>query len=225
MTDEQIFEIAEKAWQSNRGSEREFTIDFARALLAAGASDRYMEGRNDGWNTAMKFAAGASEGQADLWARADYPVLWTRHGSGENAWYSRDGYEARKNAAGRWVLSRAGLPIFEHEYLQEVTARAFVLTHDPSAEIAALRERIAGMEKDAAWISVDERLPTNDQIVAFVVKADRESTNWYLNGHVLGGTYHENWGFSTPGVGHRASHWMPLPEAPASSVVSKEEGV
>jgi hypothetical protein len=94
-----------------------------------------------------------------------------------------------------------------------------------SAENAALRERIAGMEKDAAWIGVDERLPNNDQTVAFVVKADRESTNWYLNGHVLGGTYHENWGFSTPGVGHRASHWMPLPEAPASSVVSKEEGV
>jgi hypothetical protein len=94
-------------------------------------------------------AAGASEWQEELWARADYPVLWTRHGSGENAWYSRDGYEARKNAAGRWVLSRAGLPIFEHEYLQEVTARAFVLTHDLSAEIAALRERIAGMEKDA----------------------------------------------------------------------------
>jgi hypothetical protein len=67
-----------------------------------------------------------------------------------------------------------------------------------------------------AWISVDERMPENDQIVAFVVKADQESPNWYLNGHVLGGTYHENWGFSTPGVGHRASHWMPLPAAPAA---------
>jgi hypothetical protein len=67
-----------------------------------------------------------------------------------------------------------------------------------------------------AWISVEERLPENDQIVAFVVKAEQESPNWHLNGHVLGGTYHENWGFSTPGVGHRASHWMPLPAAPAA---------
>jgi hypothetical protein len=67
-----------------------------------------------------------------------------------------------------------------------------------------------------AWISVDERLPENDQIVAFVVKADQESPNWYLNGHVLGGTYHENYGFSTPGVGHRASHWRPLPSPPAA---------
>jgi hypothetical protein len=67
-----------------------------------------------------------------------------------------------------------------------------------------------------AWISVDERMPENDQIVAFVVKADQESPNWYLNGHVLGGTYHENYGFSTPGVGHRASHWRPLPSPPAA---------
>ncbi|MDR5821956.1 Lar family restriction alleviation protein [Caballeronia sp. LZ043] len=66
----------------------------------------------------------------------------------------------------------------------------------------------------SGWISVKDRRPENDQTVAFVVKADRESPNWHLNGHVLGGTYHENSGFSTPGVGHRASHWMPLPAAP-----------
>ncbi|WP_250500557.1 DUF551 domain-containing protein [Caballeronia sp. GAWG1-5s-s] len=114
-------------------------------------------------------------------------------------------------------------PSGEIAVLREALKGAEIIANAAGAEIAALRERIAGMEKDPGWISVEDQLPKNDQIVAFVVKADRESPNWYLNGHVLGGTYHESWGFSTPGVGHRASYWMPLPEAPASSVASKEE--
>ncbi|WP_087754160.1 DUF551 domain-containing protein [Paraburkholderia caledonica] len=87
---------------------------------------------------------------------------------------------------------------------------------DHKDQIEALATVAPAVDAQPAWISVDERLPENDQVVAFVVMADQESPNWYLNGHVLGGTYHENWGFSTPGVGHRASHWMPLPEAPAA---------
>lgn len=67
-----------------------------------------------------------------------------------------------------------------------------------------------------AWISVDERRPENDQPVAFVVKAEKGSTNEHLNGRILGGTYHRDWGFSTPGIGFIASHWMPLPAAPTS---------
>ncbi|WP_081076821.1 DUF551 domain-containing protein [Burkholderia cepacia] len=67
-----------------------------------------------------------------------------------------------------------------------------------------------------AWISVDERRPENDQPVAFVVKAEKGSTNEHLNGRILGGTYHRDWGFSTPGIGFIASHWMPLPTAPTS---------
>jgi hypothetical protein len=87
----------------------------------------------------------------------------------------------------------------------------------PMPDAAPRPHKAATAAMTGGWISVDERLPENDQVVAFVVMADQQSPNWYLNGHVLGGTYHENWGFSTPGVGHRASHWMPLPAAPAVS--------
>ncbi|WP_175712163.1 DUF551 domain-containing protein [Burkholderia ambifaria] len=65
-----------------------------------------------------------------------------------------------------------------------------------------------------AWISVEDRKPVPNQSVAFVVEAEDVSSQEHLNGRVLGGTYHPDWGFSTPGIGFRASHWMPLPTAP-----------
>lgn len=177
MNDDEIYDL----WMSipSEGTPKVEICRFARALLAAGAS----------------------EGQAEtLVAHPRERVSMTY------AQFTELAHKAKVSND----LNNQVLALQASDYLKD-------------EEIAALRERIAGMEKDAGWISVDERLPTNDQIVAFVVKADRESPNWYLNGHVLGGTYHENWGFSTPGVGHRASHWMPLPEAPASSVASKED--
>ena len=66
-------------------------------------------------------------------------------------------------------------PSGEIAVLREALKGAEITANAAGAEIAALRERIAGMEKDAGWISVEDRLPKNDQIVAFVVQADRES--------------------------------------------------
>ena len=65
-----------------------------------------------------------------------------------------------------------------------------------------------------AWISTQDRKPAQNQSVAFVVEAENGSSQEHLHGRVLGGTYHPDRGFSTPGIGFRASHWMPLPTAP-----------
>ncbi|WP_248321986.1 DUF551 domain-containing protein [Caballeronia sp. Sq4a] len=72
------------------------------------------------------------------------------------------------------------------------------------------------------WISVRDRLPAEGQPVMFVVASKYPD----YNGRVFGGSFcmlADVPSFNTPGVGYRASHWMPLPEAPASSVASKEE--
>lgn len=63
------------------------------------------------------------------------------------------------------------------------------------------------------WISVKDRLPEDQQSVAFVVM-DRSDS--YLNGRVLGGKYIGGAMpcFSVPGMGCLASHWMPLPTPP-----------
>jgi hypothetical protein len=70
------------------------------------------------------------------------------------------------------------------------------------------------------WISVDERLPDEGQHVAFVVQADKGSIQEHINGRVLGGQFVMVCGhptFTVPGLGFRASHWMPLPAAPKDS--------
>ena len=88
-------------------------------------------------------------------------------------------------------------------------------------EIVDLREQLDAARRTTtdreAWISVDERLPEEGQDVAFVVQADKGSIQDYLNGRVLGGSFMTVGGYPTftvPGVGFKASHWMPLPTAP-----------
>ena len=66
------------------------------------------------------------------------------------------------------------------------------------------------------WVSVEERLPEDGADVAFIVGLKSE---WF-SGRKLGGTYRTVSGFGIPGVmGLAATHWMPLPPAPA-----KEDG-
>ncbi|WP_423236979.1 DUF551 domain-containing protein [Burkholderia multivorans] len=71
---------------------------------------------------------------------------------------------------------------------------------------------------DTAWISVDERLPEEGEAIAFVVHWPGDE---FLHGRVLGGTFHSYGGkmptFSVPGTGFKATHWMPLPTAPADA--------
>ncbi|WP_250481856.1 DUF551 domain-containing protein [Caballeronia sp. NCTM5] len=86
-------------------------------------------------------------------------------------------------------------------------------TH-PSAEIAALRERIAGMEKDAGWISVKDRLPDapGDYLLfrpaAHLPPASDPNITireFFGRGKV---------GNDRFGGAHAITHWMPLPAAP-----------
>lgn len=65
------------------------------------------------------------------------------------------------------------------------------------------------------WIGVDERLPEHGQAVAFVVRTD--GFQQHLNGRVLGGCFVRGQGFSVPGLGLEATHWMPLPPPPTSA--------
>lgn len=70
------------------------------------------------------------------------------------------------------------------------------------------------------WIPVSERMPSDGQNVAFVVKSDLHD---YLDGRILGGRYTSGiaGGFSVPGMHVLASHWMPLPDAPIGKVQEK----
>ncbi|MCA8249834.1 DUF551 domain-containing protein [Burkholderia multivorans] len=65
-------------------------------------------------------------------------------------------------------------------------------------------------------MSVDERLPEEGEAIAFVVHCPGDE---FLHGRVLGGTFHSYGGkmptFSVPGIGFKATYWMPLPTAPA----------
>lgn len=63
------------------------------------------------------------------------------------------------------------------------------------------------------WIYVEQRLPEDGQIVAFVVKSTNHD---YLDGRVLGGRFITGicGGFSTPGMTNLAYCWMPLPGSP-----------
>ncbi|MDX8383427.1 MAG: DUF551 domain-containing protein [Ghiorsea sp.] len=67
------------------------------------------------------------------------------------------------------------------------------------------------------WISVDDRMPEDNQDVAFIAIFDEGNTHDYLNGRRLGGRYRSGkfGGFSFPShSGILASHWMPLPSPP-----------
>lgn len=78
-----------------------------------------------------------------------------------------------------------------------------------------IRALVYAAHPASAWVSVAERLPDEDQSVAFVVSC--KNPNWDdLNGKVLGGTYRAGkfGGFTVPGLTIGASHWMPLPAAP-----------
>lgn len=72
------------------------------------------------------------------------------------------------------------------------------------------------------WIPVEEELPEQFQRVMFVVDLPGN----YKHGKVYGGTYTGDPksesaslanGFSTPGWGAPASHWMPSPEPPTET--------
>lgn len=67
------------------------------------------------------------------------------------------------------------------------------------------------------WIRVDERMPPEETHVLAAVQFDH-ANDWRIK---VGGIHEGKWqifgGSWTP------SHWMPLPEAPASTVASKEE--
>ena len=68
------------------------------------------------------------------------------------------------------------------------------------------------------WVSCDEKMPAEDQTVAFVVQAG--GCFDYLNGRVLGGMYrHSPFGgdFSVPGMTLQATYWRPIPEAPSNA--------
>ena len=73
------------------------------------------------------------------------------------------------------------------------------------------------------WISVKDRLPQDGQSIAFVVRTT--GTTWeYLNGRVLGGSYDSaSSGFTVPGLGTDATHWMPLPAAPPAPTQAPDD--
>lgn len=59
------------------------------------------------------------------------------------------------------------------------------------------------------WIPTDQRLPSPQQDVIFIVSADA-----ILDGRKLGGRYLGDGTFSVPGQSFKASHWMPMPSGP-----------
>jgi len=79
-------------------------------------------------------------------------------------------------------------------------------------ELAALRERIAGMEKDAGWISVKDRLPEKNTMVLCATEFDGPGDWRIKTGYLQDVPDFNDWyvfgGSWTP------SHWMPLPAAP-----------
>lgn len=92
-----------------------------------------------------------------------------------------------------------------------------VTTAAPSR--AVLESVLAAPAQEKAedgWIDVNDRLPEHKQVVAFVV----DQPNSYMHGRVLGGSFVDcgegGSYFGVPGSGYMASHWMPLPDAPAA---------
>lgn len=71
------------------------------------------------------------------------------------------------------------------------------------------------------WVSCGEKMPEEDQTVAFVVRASNLLE--YLNGRVLGGMYRYSkfgGGFSVPGMEFPATYWRPIPAAPSNASLS-----
>jgi hypothetical protein len=74
------------------------------------------------------------------------------------------------------------------------------------------------------WIDAKQRLPDAGQEVIFVV----DEPDTADHGRILGGRFTplvsraERTDFSTPGVGWRASHWMPAPKPPIE--IAHEQG-
>jgi hypothetical protein len=93
-------------------------------------------------DTAPQAECAPREAQPDVWARADWPTPWTRHGSGESEWWSHDGFEARKSSGGHWVLLRDGKTLFMHEYLHEVMTFAAPTPERADADTAGAAEYI-----------------------------------------------------------------------------------
>lgn len=78
-------------------------------------------------------------------------------------------------------------------------------------EIERLHDLLFGV---GGWISCEDRMPTDGQTVAFVVRSENRLE--YLNWRVLGGVYTSGpcGGFSVPGMTVDAWFWMPMAEAP-----------
>ena len=65
------------------------------------------------------------------------------------------------------------------------------------------------------WIPTDQRLPSPQQDVIFIVSADAIGAQEVaLDGRKLGGRYLGDGTFSVPGQAFKASHWMPMPSGP-----------
>ncbi|BAO92009.1 hypothetical protein [Caballeronia cordobensis] len=131
--------------------------------LAAGASDCHSTcdacwgEQGERWPCAKKRAAGASEGQAERLQRAVWEVERPEHDG--FYWLWRISYKGERMPAeivqrhqgdflfpGDSKAFKANSTVFVGAYWLP----AYIAPQpEPSAEIAALRERIAGMEKDA----------------------------------------------------------------------------
>lgn len=83
-----------------------------------------------------------------------------------------------------------------------------------------LRETTEAKTETCRWIDAKQSLPMAGQAVLFVVDEPTEAHH----GRVLGGQFtpltsrSQRTDFSTPGIGWRASHWMPAPEPPIEIV-------
>ncbi|MDQ2139544.1 DUF551 domain-containing protein [Alcaligenaceae bacterium B3P038] len=125
--------------------------------------------------------------------------------------------EVSQTSAYLWLERRYGARVTDRLIAELIiadrAARAETV-NQPETERHAL---LAGQE----WISVEDRLPNDQDIVAFVVATGNNSFD-YLNGRVLGGRFFAGrlGGFSVPGLTIWASHWMPLPTAPTQELTS-----
>lgn len=203
MTEEQIMNLAEPYWDFNDSTAGYRTFDpvaFARALLAAGASE--------GQEPVAQIVRGKTVAGLDVW---DIKIF----------------DKTLQN----------GTKLYDHQPFIDEFCKAYVEEWQDTlkeqsdcikardAEIAALRERIAGMKKDAGWISVDERLPDERenayQVIVCAVKTyDSKSMYAGLNQR----RFLQDWVVRR--WPQNFTHWMeamPWPAAPESISASKED--